>query len=206
MQIDIGELKEIRIQPSVWSSAKDKLRVQEVTFFLEFDKIGTTYFTLSKADAKAMIKRLNSILDKEENIIKKGENKMEKKLTKRLALKICMELWQWLSQHTSISSGSAKVKWPGWKKYFEGGVSDVENECPCCEYAKRMSGEYSIASGDIACDYCPMKSLWGDDCTDDDSAYNEWWYNSKSRTSHKKYATEIYLAAKKAYEREMNRG
>lgn len=92
-----------------------------------------------------------------------GGRKMTKKLTKRQAIVICKELWEWLYKECGgevvQSLWVLKKSWPGWKKY---GV--LKNDCPCCEYC-------GGSMGSSKCEKCPLIKLWPLGCCDTDSCY-----------------------------------
>lgn len=54
-----------------------------------------------------------------------------RKLTNLETLKVCRELWVWISEHPDRE----KYEWPGWQKY----AYDV-NCCPCCAKAGYKNG------------------------------------------------------------------
>ncbi len=66
------------------------------------------------------------------------------KLTKKKALEIAIELWEWIVDNP----GRWKNKWPGWAKY--GWMSD---DCPFCEYEERHPGKHRCN--------CPLKEKYG---------------------------------------------
>ncbi len=76
------------------------------------------------------------------------------KLTKKKALEIAIELWEWIVDNP----GKLKHEWTEWEKYGR-----MLNSCPLCEYACRAD-----------CIKCPLK--WGYyGCEDNDiSQYIKW--------------------------------
>jgi len=68
------------------------------------------------------------------------------RLTKRKAVEITKELWEWCAE-----TGESKWQWPKWRKYGEFHAS-----CPLCEYAERHTG---------ACSPCPLLGMWSDGST-----------------------------------------
>lgn len=95
-------------------------------------------------------------------------------LTKKKALAITIELWEWLAE-----TGKGKGSWSGWDKYGRMGAY-----CPVCEYAARHDRRFG-------CEGCPIKDkfgscystyyrYWEDADTTDDSEYSD---------NRKKYAT-----------------
>lgn len=102
-------------------------------------------------------------------------------LTKKKALKICVELWDWMAK----SGSESKAAWPGWtkRKY-------AKNDCPCCEYA--LSGE-----NPRGCGKCPLFSLWQDKCITSSSSPYWKWSCLPAGTDHSEYAKIIANAARK---------
>ena len=76
------------------------------------------------------------------------------KLTKKKALDIAIELWEWMVDNP----GRYKHQWPGWKKYGE-----MECDCPFCEYDDKHPFE-------TRCN-CPLKEKY-DSCFL--SAFGKW--------------------------------
>lgn len=114
------------------------------------------------------------------------------RLTRKKALEICAELWDWLWEHPLVKHGEdAKGKWPGWKKH-----GHMDSWCPCCEYdASRLPTK--------SCSRCPIpKTAWTKTekrvcyCTADDSPFYKWVESRKVKT-RKKYAKIIRDAARK---------
>ena len=102
-------------------------------------------------------------------------------MKRKRALELCERLWYWLHSHPS----RGKRDWPGWSA--NGGPTPwCFCSCPCCEYALRGGG---------SCRRCPLKSLWGTDCTGDESPYFK-WNRSRSPKTRKKYAAQIRDAAR----------
>ena len=105
-----------------------------------------------------------------------------KRLTLKRSLELCKELWTWLRDNPDVTS---KTGWTKWYRY-----SEVENSCFACEYDLleyekqfRKNKCFSIK----ACSYCPLKGLWGDDCTKNSSPYNR-WCNVTTDKCRQKYA------------------
>lgn len=100
------------------------------------------------------------------------------RLTKRKALVICKELWEWIRDNAkTIEHWSRKKRWPGWDKY-----GDMLSDCPCCEYRARR---------DRPCADCLLAGVWGSgDCCRLPSPYEKWRKAATART-RKKYAQKI---------------
>jgi len=77
------------------------------------------------------------------------------RLTKRLALEICLKLWMWLAR-----TGGYKEDWPGWWE-----VGRMRSYCPCCEYKWRHRND---------CSRCLLRALWPKGCWPD-SIYTAWF-------------------------------
>ena len=104
------------------------------------------------------------------------------KITKKIALKICVELWTWIA----VTGSRNKHDWPGWAKY-----GNMPNDCPCCEY---------VDSHFYRCDECPLIKLWPGCgyvlCARRPSPYYKWYGTEKN-----KWAFIIAQAAQKELER-----
>ena len=85
-------------------------------------------------------------------------------LTKKKALELTIELWEWLAE-----TGGVKREWSGWKEYGD----DIRGDCFLCEYTK----------GD--CSLCPLTQFGGDSCCD---TYYSDWESDMTKTGRKKYA------------------
>lgn len=77
-------------------------------------------------------------------------------LTKREALVICRELWEWLRDNP----GKSKGDWPGWEEY---GVMFLH--CPVCEYTKQQ---------ELGCTQCILPWPASSGCYALDSPYLAW--------------------------------
>ena len=87
------------------------------------------------------------------------------KLTKRKALEICLELWQWCAE-----TGLDKADWPGWHKYGQ-----MDADCPCCEYVRQHPS-----------DHCPIwKACHGREllCMNKDYPFCDWLFNTSLKGS-----------------------
>ena len=98
------------------------------------------------------------------------------KLTKKRALKLTIELWQWLYDNPDYE----KCDWPGW--WRNGGSYDAVCNCFACEYA------FNSLKG--SCFKCPLLPLWPGGCIEETSLYCQ-WTKTKDRELRKKYAKSI---------------
>lgn len=111
------------------------------------------------------------------------------KLTEKKAIKISIELWEWLAE-----TGKHKHEWQGWEKYGR-----MSNNCPLCQYRQVKGGEYSID-----CSVCPYYQTFGrcytreGDDTQCATLYEK-WDSSESPKTRKKYAS-LFLAQLKQLE------
>lgn len=106
------------------------------------------------------------------------------RLTKKEALRIAIELWEWLAE-----TGKYKHKWPGWKRY-----GDMYADCPLCEYSSRHQ-----VSGMAFCDHCPIVTTgYAGDCFQ--AAYGE-WNRASSPVERRKYAAQFLAQLKEIQER-----
>lgn len=99
------------------------------------------------------------------------------RLTKRHAVNISIELWEWLAE-----TGNIKCEWPDWAKY-----GYMQSHCPLCEYDARYSKKHHI----ITCLTCPYYLKFGS-CSLYDTPFSA-WVNVGTFESRKIYA-EIFLA------------
>lgn len=95
------------------------------------------------------------------------------KITRREALEIHVELWDWLAE----TGCEDKLLWPGWGTY-----GDMRNSCPCCEYSQGN------------CKICPMKDFW-ETCLLIESDFYL-WNKADSKEERKKYARRIAEGAR----------
>ena len=72
-----------------------------------------------------------------------------KKLTKKEAIRITIELWEWCVNNP----GKGKDKWPGWEEY-----GDMYLTCPFCEYGDQMRRKHNKPG---LCTYCPYDEMFG---------------------------------------------
>ena len=75
------------------------------------------------------------------------------RLTKKLALEICRDLWNWLGENP----GRDKQSWPGWRSNG-GDIQTMVALCPCCEYVHRGKNRKCR----IEKSHCPLSGLWHD--------------------------------------------
>ena len=119
-----------------------------------------------------------------------------RKLTKKDAILICMELWDWLGDDRTATH---KTAWPRWRRNG-GNVPEMQMNCPCCEYVWQTRG-------DFVCSDCPIsKSLWGGATAYGDT-YCEYykspyklWSDAKTDKTKNKYARQVAALARKALE------
>ena len=82
------------------------------------------------------------------------------RLTKRKAVEITKELWEWLAE-----TGESKWGWPKWEEY-----GDFHASCPLCEYTDRHTC--------LSCQSCPLLGMWLDRrsslCMDAGSPFRRW--------------------------------
>ena len=94
------------------------------------------------------------------------------RLTKRKALEITTELWQWMVENP----GNLKYQWPGWEKYGE-----MYGACACCEYVVRHDHKHT-------CTFCPLYGKWSnkEHSICNEGPYDDWErsIDSKARTKH----------------------
>lgn len=88
------------------------------------------------------------------------------RLTKKKALDITIELWEWIEK----TGNKYKENWPGWEKYGE-----MEYDCPLCEYAFHP-----------ACKKCPLQL--GERGCISSTAYGNWANEVISKSKYKEYA------------------
>jgi hypothetical protein len=96
------------------------------------------------------------------------------KLTKKKAIELHRELWDWLYHHPS----KWKEGWPGWKEHGE-----VAEDCFLCEYVK---------TNNLTCSKCLLD--WGSavDCIGkDNNGYFAQWNDALIPKTRKKYAKII---------------
>jgi hypothetical protein len=102
------------------------------------------------------------------------------RLTKRKALELTKELWEWLAKDGTRRKGD----WPKWEE-----LGEFNSHCPCCEYARR-NGKWPNH-----CSYCPLSGKWKGrnepyECCHGKSPYHLWWFSEEKRECQK-YARKI---------------
>jgi len=118
------------------------------------------------------------------------------KLTKRKALTICRDLWQWLANQSEIKypdTERLKRDWRGWDKNG-GPIPTMRYFCPCCAFA------IDSITDEPECKNCPLLKLWkgnGIDkpCLSSSSPYEK-WFKSHGKAA-RKHATTIANACTK---------
>jgi len=110
------------------------------------------------------------------------------KLTKKQALFLCWQLWEWLAE----TGCAVKDDWPHWE-WNKGKVKGMFNACPCCEYQRQQGKEGISCRSD-----CPLKTLWPKGCLHRLSPYAK-WDHTLSTQSRKNHARAIADVAKKEY-------
>ena len=94
------------------------------------------------------------------------------RISKKTALKRCMELWDWLAKNPLCT----KQEWPGWNGYGEAALW-----CWACEYGRKYA---------LACASCILINLWPRECMHPSSPYVK-WNDATDPLDRKKYALEI---------------
>lgn len=90
------------------------------------------------------------------------------RLTKKRAIEISIELWEWLAE-----TGNFKGYWPGWKKYWR-----MYAHCPLCEYGHQR--------GTFGCESCPYYKKFSY-CVFGKTPYID-WLSAVSIRERKKHA------------------
>jgi len=105
-----------------------------------------------------------------------GGKLIEMKLSRKKAIELCIELWEWLAK-----TGKRKENWPEWKKY-----GDILNDCWFCVY---------VIQHKKGCNYCPLHCFEG--CF---GTYYGKWDIAKTPRTRKKYA-KLFLKQIKSTQR-----
>ena len=105
------------------------------------------------------------------------------KLTKKRAMKICIELWSWLAE-----TGGHKEDWPKWEEYGE-----MRLDCPLCEYNKR-----NPIARRVDCN-CPLAQPPFNGCFDPPSKFIN-WYNASGKEKRQKAAKAFLKQLKQVKE------
>jgi len=92
------------------------------------------------------------------------------RLTKKKAISLSIELWEWLAE----SGNASKGRWSEWGKY-----GDVSCDCFLCEYTKQKE------DGD--CDNCPYTLKFDLCCVGKFKEFSK-WDDAKTPETRKKYA------------------
>lgn len=101
------------------------------------------------------------------------------KLTKKRAIKLTLELWQWLYDNPD----KGKSDWPEWE-YNGGQYECLPTDCFCCEWVFRVTK--------TTCSACPLSPLWGISCTDlSEGNVYRLWGKATTQKDKKKYAKQI---------------
>jgi hypothetical protein len=108
--------------------------------------------------------------------------KNKKFLSKRAALELCRDLWQWLSENP----GSTKSMAPFPEIYR------MQSMCPCCEYDSRT--QRHLGTNTNPCHYCPLKKLWPKGCLKENSPYKVWCRDYVPFDVHAQAARQIVAA------------
>ncbi len=97
------------------------------------------------------------------------------RLTKRKAIEISIELWEWLAK-----TGKQKSEWDGWNKY-----GHMWNSCALCEYRDQFKPR-----GYGLCPTCPYYKMYGCCYTMGEKPATPYdkWEIAKTAEAHKKYA------------------
>lgn len=121
------------------------------------------------------------------------------KLTEKKAIKLSIELWQWLYDNPD----KYKESWPKYKKY---NLQDMDGRCFCCEwYNEQCKHEYIKRKNNrlylITTQHCPLNSikLCGFACIK--SAFRKWTYAlyTNNTKQSKSASLKILNALKKKY-------
>ena len=94
------------------------------------------------------------------------------RLTKKRAVDISIELWEYLAE----SGGDEDDK----HKWVLDNYGEYESDCALCEYGKRHQSRQ--------CAVCPYHKFFGS-CLDEESPYCK-WDDAQRKVSRKKYAAE----------------
>lgn len=95
------------------------------------------------------------------------------RLTRKKAIQITKELWEWLAE----TGGGRKGDWPGWDKY---GVMAVD--CPLCEYNSR----HTFTDTELSCEPCPYFQALGH-CNMNRTPFRR-WIMAVTKENRQKYA------------------
>ena len=99
--------------------------------------------------------------------LKNGE-----RLTKKVAKRVCLELWEDLAK-----TGGDKAYWKGWEKYGE-----MRWDCPLCEYHRANDDEEDCVIGN-----CPLAQKKVTGCLKQPYHFAK-WDGARQVGTRKKYA------------------
>lgn len=96
-------------------------------------------------------------------------------LSKRDALEITRDMWQWLSEnpgkkkHDWVIQFRPELKWR------------LKANCACCQFVKTIAKDYfeirSCSTGNCHTKLCPLFSFWPGGCCNDDSPFKKWEFD-----------------------------
>lgn len=111
-------------------------------------------------------------------------------MTKRQALELCIELWDWLADNPT----ARKSKWIGFAEWDK-----MESDCPCCQYVAETTKCAPIRGEMEECLHCPLHGFaWQGSCVDKDALYSRWLFCHNNPSLRTELAREIAAAARKA--------
>ena len=104
---------------------------------------------------------------------------MIKRINRKIAVRLCAEMWEWLAKNP----GNSKAAWPQWSN-LEKKYGEITHYCFACHLCEQQ------------CRECFMIELWPNSCNVHDSVYEK-WLQSDVTIGQKKYATIIAKHARK---------
>lgn len=117
---------------------------------------------------------------------------MYKRLTRKKAIELCIELWTWCAK-----TGRPKEEWPEWEKW-EAIYGSIRNKCWFCAYDRYQSDRYQSYHDDRICTYCPLdRAIQTELCG---QPYYPKYRKAKTRKTRKKYASLFLEMIKTAVE------
>lgn len=119
------------------------------------------------------------------------------RLTRKIAIEKCKELWKWCTR-----TGKDKSLWPKWKeneKYARPAGTGILNHCWFCEYGHQNGERSGIKDVSFVrmCTACPYYQKYGS-CHDhglSDTIYNK-WNRAETVSDRRKYAKLFYAQIK----------
>lgn len=95
----------------------------------------------------------------------------KRRYTEEEYVKICYELWVWISEEAVFSVGdeasSIKARWPGWLKYGK-----MDMDCPCCEF---VYPDENMMIREETCVHCPLIGYaWNKMCEEGGEPSTPW--------------------------------